>query len=352
MSKLSITTDDLERRENMTKRLNQTATNRLRQRQEQFQDNHDFIENEISQEIKKLHDDLKGIREVRSYDVRHSGNETNAHANSYNVGIKRKRTKFALKSNSTSRRKLNRDEESKKVKFHTVKPSQVISVENYKTAGNNLFNLTRNETQSKNTKTRVFYTQHDTNFGKHETRYSEHGICSEEHEILPSGNEGKFVSHEKQTVARGPRANEHEERVAEHEVRIRENETRNDNHEPLPRITQSATGGSKSREMDVHEARNQARKRLLGENARLQSEHEIDSSTQNKEEDTVDEDIETYMYVPPDGRKRTVYLLPPLEELLQEASKARYLRIPKRLINSEDDPERELSVDEIFSKSV
>lgn len=344
VSKLSITTDDLERRENLTKRLNQTATNRLRQRQEQFQDNHDFIANEISQEIKKLHDDLKGIRETRSYDVRNSTQEMNEH----NVGMKRKRTKFNLfqkKSKSNFGRKLNRDEGNKKVKFHTVKPSQVISVGNYKTAGSHLFNLTRNEKQSKNTKKRVFYTQHDTTSAKHATKYNERGVRSNEHE-------GKFVGHEKQTVARGPRGNEHEERVVEHEGTTRENETRYDNHEALPRITKSATQEQKSREVDVHEARNQARKRILGENGRLQGEHEIDSSTQNEEENTINEDIETYMYVPPDGRKRTVYLLPPLEDLLQEASKARYLRIPKRLMNSDDDPERELSIDEIFNKSV
>ena len=351
VSKLSITTDDLERRENLTKRLNQNATNRLRQRQEQFQENHDFIANEISQEIKKLHDDLKDIREIRSYDVRNSTHEMNER----DVGMKRKRTRFTLfqkKTKSNSRRKLSRDEKSKKVKFHAVKPSQVISVENYKTAGNDLFNLTRNEKQLKNTKTRVFYTQRDTTSAKHATRFNERSVHFHKHGLPPSESEGKFVGHEKQTAARGPRANEHEERVVEHEGRIRENETSHDNHETLPRITKSATQGSKLREMDVNEARNQARKRILGENGRLQGEYEIDSSTQNEEDDTINEDIETYMYVPPDGRKRTVYLLPPLEDLLQEASKARYLRIPKRLMNSDDDPERELSVDEIFSKSV
>lgn len=79
--------------------------------------------------------------------------------------------------------------------------------------------------------------------------------------------------------------------------------------------------------------------------------HKNETDAQTEDEVTSYDDIEPYMHVPPDGQKRTVYLLPPLEQLLKEASKARYLRMPKRFLNLEEDPERELSVDEIFSKS-
>lgn len=70
------------------------------------------------------------------------------------------------------------------------------------------------------------------------------------------------------------------------------------------------------------------------------------------EEADIDPDIEPYMHVPPDGLPRTVYLLPPLTDLLQEAKKARYVRRPKKHLQEVDmdDPERELGIDEIFSK--
>lgn len=65
-----------------------------------------------------------------------------------------------------------------------------------------------------------------------------------------------------------------------------------------------------------------------------------------------DPDITRYMHVPPDGLPRTVYLLPPLPDLLQEAKKARYIRRPKKPLQEMDmdDPDRELGIDEIFSK--
>lgn len=69
-------------------------------------------------------------------------------------------------------------------------------------------------------------------------------------------------------------------------------------------------------------------------------------------DDDDDPDITPYLHVPPDGLPRTVYLLPPLPELLQEAKKARYIRRPKKPFQEvdADDPERELGIDEIFSK--
>ena len=337
VSKLSITKDDLERRE----RFNRAASYRLRQQQEHFQDNHDFVANEIKQEIKRLQDDLKGIREIGHYEVKNSTHEMNEASNS-SAGMKRKRIKFSLfrgKGKSHSRRKFNRDEGGRKVKFPASQSSsQIISVENYQTAGPNLFNLSRNEKQPKNTQARNTYSQHDRISVKHETRFTEHETSRNEHDVLSGRDEEKLANH-------GTRLYEHEDRIVGHEKNIDENETRFEKHETFPRITQSTSAESKLHELNVHEARSQARKRILGE-------HEKDSRTQNEEELANSEEVESYMYVPPDGRKRTVYLLPPLEDLLQEARKARYLRMPKRLINHEDDPERELSIDEIFSKNV
>lgn len=64
------------------------------------------------------------------------------------------------------------------------------------------------------------------------------------------------------------------------------------------------------------------------------------------------QDSSAFLYAPPDGLPRTVYLLPPLEELFDEAKKARYIRKfrrPKEEM-AHDDPERELGIDEIFGK--
>ena len=336
VSKLSITTDDLERRENLAKRLNKTAANRLRQQHEQFEGNRDFAENEINQEIKRIHSNLRGIREIGNYNVRNSTHERKEQANIASVGIKRKRKKFTLfqrKAKTNSRRKLNRDEGGKKVQFYPENSSQVISVDNYKTAGND---LARQDKLSKNTLARNNYIQHD----------NARGVSAHKARLL--GRETQLAAHERKHYEHD---DGHKTQLAGHERRISENETQTDKHEMLPRITKSGRQESaKSVDFDVFEARNQARKRLVRENEQLTDETETDLNTQPEQE--VNEEIESYMYVPPDGRKRTVYLLPPLDELLQEASKARYLRMPKRSMNCEDDPERELSIDEIFSKGV
>jgi hypothetical protein len=337
VSKLSITTDDLERRENLAKRINKTATNRLRQQHEQFEGNRDFAENEINQEIKRLHSDLQGIREIGNYNVRNSTHETREPTS--NVGMKRKRKKFMLfqrKAKTNSRRKLNREEGGRSVQFYPENPAEVISVENYKTAGDD---LPRDDRQPRSTLTRDDYIQHD----------NAHGISGHEARLLGRGTQ--LTAHERTKLY------EHDDRYKTqqvgHERLMNEKEARTGKHKTLPRITRSGRQESaKSGDLDVHEARNQARKRLLGEHGQTTDENETDANLQTEQETTSNDEIESYMYVPPDGRKRTVYLLPPLDELLKEASKARYLRMPKRCMNYEDDPERELSIDEIFSKRV
>lgn len=72
----------------------------------------------------------------------------------------------------------------------------------------------------------------------------------------------------------------------------------------------------------------------------------------NDGEDDDEPDYTQYLHVPPDGLPRTVYLLPPLTDLLQEAKKARYIRRPRKPLQEleGDDPDRELGIDEIFSK--
>ena len=343
VSKLSISAEDLERRENLVKRLNRNAKNRLRQQQEQFEDNHELIESDINQEIKKLHYDLKGIREIGNHDmiVRNPPHEEKEQKKGDSQQNLQKRTKkFSLvkrKTATKTKRHLNRADKEKTVKFYSH--SSRVPPVGKKTAGNNLFNLSRGGKQTRNTQTleanhEIRFIEHDVRVDERETQLREHGTRHDAHST-------QVVEHETQHLGKRSRFTEHETELNEHECR----------NKALPYITRSATLESKSRELDVREARNQARQRLLGDNVADSSTNEADSSTQGKQEDTNDEEVESYMYVPPDGRKRTIFLLPPLEELLKEASKARYLRIPKRLTSYEDDPERELSVDEIFSKS-
>lgn len=76
------------------------------------------------------------------------------------------------------------------------------------------------------------------------------------------------------------------------------------------------------------------------------------NNDQSMDEDDIDPDIAPYMHVPPDGLPRTVFLLPPLTDLLQEAKKARYIRRPKKPLKEADvdDPDRELGIDEIFNQ--
>jgi len=55
--------------------------------------------------------------------------------------------------------------------------------------------------------------------------------------------------------------------------------------------------------------------------------------------------LEPYLYAPPDGLPRTMYLMPSMEERFKQAMKARYIRKPGTRI---DPIERELNLDEIF----
>lgn len=87
---------------------------------------------------------------------------------------------------------------------------------------------------------------------------------------------------------------------------------------------------------------------------RIQNRLSQQTTNQLMDNDDDDEpDITPYLHAPPDGLPRTVYLLPPLTDLLQEAKKARYIRRPKKPLEElePDDPERELGIDEIFSKN-
>ena len=76
------------------------------------------------------------------------------------------------------------------------------------------------------------------------------------------------------------------------------------------------------------------------------------NNDQSINDDDIDPDIAPYMHVPPDGLPRTVFLLPPLTDLLQEAKNARYIRRPKKPLQEADmdDPDRELGIDEIFNQ--
>lgn len=96
--------------------------------------------------------------------------------------------------------------------------------------------------------------------------------------------------------------------------------------------------------------------KLLGANfeaAKNRVQNRLATSTDSTFQVEDGDDLTPYMHVPPDGLPRTAYLLPPLEQLLTEAKKARYIRKlrKKDRIMDEDDPERELNIDEIFSKS-
>jgi hypothetical protein len=75
--------------------------------------------------------------------------------------------------------------------------------------------------------------------------------------------------------------------------------------------------------------------------------------TGNVENSNLIDDLSPYMHVPPDGLPRTACLLPPLKDLLNEAKKARYIRKLRKphIALDEDDPERELNIDEIFRKT-
>lgn len=93
--------------------------------------------------------------------------------------------------------------------------------------------------------------------------------------------------------------------------------------------------------LNVDAARGRIHNRLAG------------NTFENSDQTVDDSDLTPYMHVPPDGLPRTVYLLPPLNDLFIEAKKARYIRKLRRphMVLDEDDPERELNIDEIFRKT-
>ncbi|KAL4218581.1 hypothetical protein ACF0H5_021171 [Mactra antiquata] len=90
---------------------------------------------------------------------------------------------------------------------------------------------------------------------------------------------------------------------------------------------------------------------------RHQSEHDKAETATSSEHKTMDRSRPTKAaamfpsYDPdvynPDGTKKTYLTLPPLEESLAEAKKARYIRHPK---NAENEEDREYTIQEIFQK--
>lgn len=287
VKQLNITAEEMDRRQSAARRLNRNESNRLRQQQEHIRDNHEVVAIEIDQEMRKIQNELNEIREITGHD---SYASSPREGNSHKFSSKRKRKQKTARQRKPKpieiklRRKFTRDETlvDSKVKFNSDEDSLLISSRS--TAGDNL----------------------PRNVELHTAHMSE-----------PASKMAARVS-----------------RFSRHKK-----------DEKLPNIAANLTSDSRSLlELDVDEARVQARKRLLGEN-------NVNDNEESGQPGTNDEnDIEPYMYVPPDGRKRTVYLIPPLEDLLKEARKARYLRMPKRWLNDEDDPEREISIDEIFNK--
>ena len=61
-----------------------------------------------------------------------------------------------------------------------------------------------------------------------------------------------------------------------------------------------------------------------------------------------EKELEPYLYAPPDGLPRTMYLMPSMDERFKQAMKARYIRKPGTRI---DPIERELNIKEIFDRS-
>ena len=61
-----------------------------------------------------------------------------------------------------------------------------------------------------------------------------------------------------------------------------------------------------------------------------------------------EKELEPYLYAPPDGLPRTMYLMPSMDERFKQAMKARYIRKPGTRI---DPVEKELDIKEIFDSS-
>lgn len=280
---LNISADEMDKRQSAARRLNRNENHRLRQQYEQFRDNHEIIAVEMNQEMKKIQNELNEIREITGYEQNARGSEEpgNTSKRKRRQKTTKRRKIKAIGTKSRSRLTTDKILVENKVRFDSNEHSSSL-LSKRSTAGNNLL---RDQVERQNSYTNKSVPQ--------TRRVSRTGL--------------------------------------------------NKKDEKLPQITTTLISDSSSLlELDVDEARVQARKRLLGEN-------EVEEGEEGGQTAENDDDVESYMYVPPDGRKRTVYLVPPLEELLKEARKARYLRIPKRLLKDEEDPERELSIDEIFN---
>ncbi|XP_031568991.1 uncharacterized protein LOC116303565 [Actinia tenebrosa] len=122
-----------------------------------------------------------------------------------------------------------------------------------------------------------------------------------------------------------------------------------ENREEYGTITQEKLIRPSSREMTKSDT-------ILGldvDAARGRIQNRLTASYENSDQTADDSDLNPYMHVPPDGLPRTVYLLPPLKDLFAEAKKARYIRKLRKphMVLDEDDPERELNIDEIFRKT-
>lgn len=285
VKQLSISADEMDKRQSAVRRLNRNENNRLRQQHDQFRDSHEVIAVEIDQKMKKIQNELHGIRKISGYEA-YARTRDSARYHENNGKRKKKQRK------ATMQRRSKDIIETRSRKRTALGETQVADSKEKLDENSSLMLMGSGDNLS-----RHLDTGH-TNAPKSQTTVSTHRVT---------------------------RA------------------TFRNKAEKLPQLVANATSDSRSLlELDVSEARTQARKRILGEN-----EMKVENTNEESQAASAD-DVESYMYVPPDGRKRTVYLVPPLEDLLKEARKARYLRMPKRQ-DDDEDPEKELSVDEIFS---
>lgn len=170
--KFNKTRDEIEKKESITERANKTATSRLKQQHQIFEESHDLIANEINEEIKRLQDDLRGIRQVVDFDItklQHANRDS-----STSLTHKRKKLIFFKKKSNTVRKLKNNDEKDSQVKLQS---SETFTTSGYNTQRNVALKSNYTQTQTRHFPLKVSgqvdkAVHHATCFDENETKAS------------------------------------------------------------------------------------------------------------------------------------------------------------------------------------
>ena len=328
--KLTFSAEEMDRKESNARRVNKGARNRLRAEQQRVDEQHDLQLTDIKRQVRLLRRELKDIRHTKGQSEtprrkprqhKHLRTYPNTAAKDLPDGISQGKREETLETGSDPM--ISRD------------------------LGSSLPNLPLISSCVANGSSEERNNGTDTELTEPSDQDPKHTLSDDEKTVQPLKKDKNFAS----------------KRFASYPVKTLSRSNLLDVEAVKPSekmLTRAGRRQSKSEgslaTLDLDSVKNSINRRL-SVTTNTSSNNTSNSTTTNNinnpgssssPESVVDPT--PYMFAPPDGLPRTVYLIPPFEDMFLEAKKARYIRYPRKRLDPVNDPERELDIHEIFDK--